>query len=180
MGIDYTHANAAHLTGAAASFAHLFQRVLLDAYFPEFRERLIEVKLKAALRGTEAWSLAGYRSFPEQDALHRLYLAGKGGRAAPAGLSAHNYGLADDSAVDASTASGLQPSWKADLYATLGEEAQAAGLVWGASFNDRPHIQWPHFVTATELKPLQIRWVSMSGTSDERLQCIWQEIRSGA
>jgi peptidoglycan L-alanyl-D-glutamate endopeptidase CwlK len=72
---------------------------------------------------------------------------------APAGLSAHNYGLG----VDFVRMVGVTPSWHEGDYATLGEEAAKVGLEWGGHWRepDRPHVQWPGYVTTQQLLPLR-------------------------
>ncbi len=87
---------------------------------------------------------SGFRSTDEQAKLHLLYLAGKGGKAAPPGLSAHNFGLAVDVVLDDSEKPGLQMLWNVKL----------AGWIWlkvavkrhprlhsGLVFGDWPHIE---------------------------------------
>ncbi len=187
--LDYQHANLPYLPGWY-KWGHLFRRVYLGTYYPPFRERILECKAKAAERGAEYVSAFGYRPMAMQAELRRLYIAkltgkltdaerkaGKGGLAAPAGLSAHQYGLADDSTADADTKTpGLQPTWDPLAYSVLGEEAAAVGLIWGASFGDRPHVQWPDFVNGFQLQKLLDIWNGCpSGlTDDTRLPAVWQ------
>lgn len=120
-----------------------------DLLEPTFRadvEELLE-------RSPYLWVVThGYRSLAEQAALHKRYREG-GPLAAPAGQSAHNYGLAIDVALDGDPEKpGLQPTW----------DTKAAGWTWlkaatlphprlqnGWSFHDWPHIQryrWRQFV----------------------------------
>lgn len=56
------------------------------------------------------WVTYGFRTLAEQAALYAKYQAG-GPRAAPAGRSAHNYGLAVDVVLDQSDQKGLQADW---------------------------------------------------------------------
>ncbi len=172
MPVDYLHANADFLP-AGYRVAHLFKRVYLGSYYPEFLDRLLEMKAKAAERGAHYYSLYGYRSLAQQADLRKKYLAGTGGKAAPAGLSGHNYGLADDSCADDNPAPGLQPTWDPKKYETLGEEAARVGLIWGASFGDRPHVQWPHYISGAQLEPLYKLWNTYIGPDDMRLRAIW-------
>lgn len=87
-------------------------------------------------------------------ALNAAWKAGKGPRAAPPGVSRHNFWLAADFTFDLEPAKrGLQPDWKAPEYLILGEEMQRLGLVWGGDWNgngkrergedDMPHVEWP-------------------------------------
>lgn len=175
--VNFTHANKAHLPNDFR-WPHLFERVYLGAYYPKFRERLIEAKIKAAERGAFYWSTFGYRSMAQQRVLYTAYLAKTGGKAAPPGKSAHQYGMADDSTFDTSLAPGLQPSWQEKQYNILGEELQRVGLVWGAGFGDRPHANWPGYVSGAQLLPLLRLWQSMpQGMPDDaRLMEIWRHV----
>lgn len=74
---------------------------------PAFREDVEAFLGKSPYRW---WVSYGYRSLEEQAALYVKYQAG-GPRAAPAGRSAHNYGLAVDVVVDQSEQKGLQAEW---------------------------------------------------------------------
>lgn len=88
---------------------------------------------------------SGYRSLEEQRELYRKYLAG-GPKAAPAGFSAHNYGLAIDVVLDGDPDKpGLQPNWKPTpgdgwwwLRAAIRPHPR---LKHGSSFGDWPHIE---------------------------------------
>lgn len=90
------------------------------------------------------------RSSAEQARLHRLYKSGKGGRAAPPGSSAHEFGLAldvnirdatTDRNVDAFSRKGRQ------LYAHLHEIARRYGLadIMAAAPDDPFHLQAPNW-----------------------------------
>ena len=88
--------------------------------------------------------------------MHLRWKMRKGGRAAPAGLSAHQYGLAVDLVADVhEDEPGLQPDWRGPEYDVLGEEVKRVGLAWGGSFGDSPHVQWPGYVNAAQLLPLR-------------------------
>ena len=136
----------------------LVRRVNLDLLFPPFVEKLLAALAACQTRGQDYYAISGFRPWDEQARLWAKFQAG-GPRAAPAGLSAHNYGLAVDLAPDGDpNKAGLQPDWSDAKYTILGEEAQKAGLVWGASFNDKPHVQWPGFVSGVELGALKTVW----------------------
>jgi peptidoglycan LD-endopeptidase CwlK len=161
--------------------ADLLTRVNLDALYPPFLERLLRGLAAARARGADYVATRGFASFGQQHHLRMLYLAGKGGKAAPAGLSAHNYGLAVDFCRDADTTKpGLQPDWKDAAYDILGEEMQREGLVWGASFKDRPHIQWPRFVNASQLEPLRKVWLITNGGREAQLRAVWSHVDAAA
>lgn len=87
---------------------------------------------------------SGYRDRFEQARLYSAYKSGKGGKAAPPGKSAHEFGLAVDVVLDGSEKPGLQMLW----------DTKAAGWLWlawairkhprlhsGMWFNDWPHIE---------------------------------------
>jgi len=173
--MDFTHANWSYLP-ANYKWPYLFQRVYLGAYYPKFRELLIDAKTRAAERGAFYWSTFGFRSIATQQALYTAYKAGTGGKAAPPGKSAHQYGLADDSTFDLALTPGLQPSWREADYNILGEELKRAGLVWGAGFGDRPHANYPAFVSGAQLLPLYRLWNNCPKgmTDDARLLEIWR------
>lgn len=179
MSVDFTHANADYLP-PGYKYPFLFKRVYLGAYYEPFLERLLEVKAKAAERGAFYYSVFGFRSFAEQASLRAAFVVGQGGKAAPAGLSAHQYGLADDSCPDkdADPSNGFQPNWDQKAFDILGSETAKAGLVWGASFGDRPHVQWPGYVNAAQLSALQKVWQMppASTRDDMRLRSVWSYI----
>lgn len=158
--------------------ADLVKRIDLDKIYPPFLERALTLLARCRKRGADYVAIFGYRSYAEQAQLHANYLAGKGGRAAPPGASAHNYGLAIDFARDAdASAPGLQPDWSDAAYRILGEEAAKLGLHWGAGYGDRPHISWPGYVSASDLAPLRLVWERSRGTDAERLAEVWRHIR---
>lgn len=95
---------------------------------------------------------SGYRSAAQQKILYDNYLAGKGGKAAPPGKSAHEHGLAIDVVLDGSEKPGLQMLW----------DTKHEGWLWlawairkhprlhsGMWFSDWPHIErvnWKNFI----------------------------------
>jgi peptidoglycan L-alanyl-D-glutamate endopeptidase CwlK len=174
--VNFEHANLEFLpTGYPYGF--LFRRVFLGLYYPAFRAKVIAAKTKLAEQGKFFWSIYGFRSFAEQAKLRDAYLNRKGGRAAPPGLSAHQYGLADDSCLDGDNiAPGLQPRWDAPGYADLGAELAKQGLVWGGGFGDMPHANFAGYVSGAELRPLMFRWTEAQGTDEQRLRSVWNYI----
>jgi len=136
--------------------ADLFRRIDLDELFPPFRDVLLEVIARCRARGADYVATSGYRSESAQAELHARYRRGEGGRAAPAGYSAHNFGIAVDFVRDGDPhRPGVQPRWDLPAYEILGQEVGRAGLAWGGSFGDAPHVQWPGFVRASELEQLR-------------------------
>ena len=157
-------------------------RVDLDFVFPDFTAQVLDMLAACRARGHDFYWISAYRSWGDQHQLRKLYLAGKGGRAAPAGDSAHQYGIAGDFAHDSDlTKKGLQPDWIASNYDVLGEEAAKVGLAWGKTYNDRPHVQWPGYVSAKELAPLKLVWTRSAdgkpGWQLRSLKEVWSHIR---
>lgn len=151
-------------------------RIDLDlCYFP-FVEKALRVLAACRTRGQDYMPTFGHRSWAQQHQLRQNFLNKTGGQAAPAGLSAHNYGLAWDVCADGDKdKGGLQPSWDVKRYVILGEEAEREGLVWGGRFNDSPHIQWPGFVNGTQLRVLQNIWndCPKTSTDTQKLRAVW-------
>jgi len=158
--------------------ADLVSRLDLDLLYEPFLEKVLQLLANLRAKGQDFVAYSGFRSYAEQDTLHKAYISGKGGIAAPPGLSAHNYGLAVDLARDINLVQkGLQPVWDKHEYALLGEETKNMGLVWGGDFNDWVHVQWPHFVTAGQLAPLRVKWMAtQKGPTQNKstLQEVWK------
>lgn len=153
------------------------QKLDLDLVYPPFLERLLHVKAMCALRGARYISVSLWRSWGES---HQLYLAHlKGGpRAAPAGASAHNYGLASDEALIIREPSPAKrvTSAKPEDFKILVEEAQKVGLHCGMK-NDMPHVGWPGFVTGLELRPLSLIWTTNGNLPiPKRLRLVWDHV----
>lgn len=85
----------------------------------------------------------GFRSLEEQAALYKTYQAG-GPRAAPAGRSAHNFGLAVDVVLDGSDQAGTQADWDTShpgwTWLTV-ECKRHPRLHSGASYADYGHLE---------------------------------------
>jgi len=175
MGVDYLHANTEYLPPSFPR-PEIFRRVFLGLYYEPFRTRLIELRWTLLRRGYSFWSLAGYRSWAAQHQLRLAYLQRRGGKAAPAGYSAHQYGLADDACLDTDVdREGLQPDYSAAPYAIMAEEAKRIGLAPGLAFGDGPHVGWPGYESAAQLEPLRLHWRSAGNATDEqKLAACWQ------
>jgi len=159
----------------------LFRRVNLDYLYGPFLEKALDVIADCQAAGREYWASLGFRTWAEQDDLYAK------GRALPGhivteakgGDSAHNYGLAIDFVAQKAgipTAQVFLPDWGPACYDLLGHTALLRGLVWGGSwtaFPDRPHIQWPGFVTATDLAPLRVAYESTNGATLDKLRAVW-------
>lgn len=163
--------------------ADLIRRINLDHLYPPFVSKALELLAACRARGADYFAISGYRSPQEQAALYFR------GRTTPGDIvtdakpyySSHNYGLAIDFALDADTQrAGLQPDWKPESYAILGEEAKRLGLVWGGDFSrpDRPHVQWPGYVTGKQLDRLRVVALAKKDSSDlARLRRVWLSMK---
>lgn len=136
-------------------------RISLDQLYLPFVEKVLNVMAACRARGADYFAISGYRDDAEQLKLWRQgrFEPGPIVTYAMPGQSAHNFGLAVDFVRDGVLdRRGLQPDWRPESYDVLGEEAERAGLAWGGSWRkpDRPHVQWPGYVTAKELAPLKV------------------------
>ena len=149
-------------------------RIDVSRLYGPFLVRLKDALTAAQMRGSDCYPTCGWRSFEEQDKRWKAYKAGTGTRAAPAGMSAHNYGIAVDVVPDGDLAKpGLQADYSTPAYRILGEEVRKSGLVWGDSFGDRPHIQAPDFVRGRHLAVLRRIWQRTHGDEITRLRATW-------
>ena len=147
-------------------------KVDLDYLHPEFLRRLLDLLAEARLLGYTYKVYSGYRSTDEQRVLHKLYLQG-GNKAAPAGLSAHNYGLAIDCGR-------LMPDGKvswldADLE-PLRELCLKHTLDWGGFYADKPHIGLPGFVNGAQLLPLKQVYNNTLGDERTKINAVWATV----
>lgn len=135
-------------------------RIDVTLLYGPFFDRVAAMLHKLEQRGIVYFAVSGFRSYPEQQALYEQ------GRTQPgpvvtqarAGESPHCFGLAVDFVRDGYLErAGLQPDYRPESYVDLGAAAAAEGLVWGGTwrFPDRPHVQWPSYVSALELAPLR-------------------------
>lgn len=115
---------------------------------------------EAASAGNQYWGISGYRSYIDQAKLYDQ------GRTTPGaivtngkpGFSSHQFGLACDICADGDIErTGLQPDYKPESYAAIGPLALKHGLVWGGNWStkDLSHLQWPGYVTGSDLAPLR-------------------------
>lgn len=146
----------------------------MDLLYPPFLGALLDLQMECKLLGSPYKVYSGHRQFDEQRQLYYKYLDG-GPKAAPPGLSAHNYGMAVDCAL-------LLPdgklSWLGEHYETLEKTAEKHGLVTGKAFGDRPHVQVPNYVTGTQLWPLKTVYNRTPGTELEKLKAVWNVVES--
>lgn len=154
------------------------QKIDLDLFYPPFLERLLLLKARCIARGAKYITTYGFRTWGESHQLYLEFLKG-GIKAAPAGLSAHNYGLASDEALvlsEKTPATRVTRATEKDL-AILGEEALKLGLDWGGRYKDAPHVGWPGFVNGGELRPLLKIWSANGNLPiQERLRLVWDYV----
>lgn len=148
------------------------KRVHLDYLNPAFLERLLNLLAEASLLGIQYKIYSGYRSHDEQRVLYKLYMGG-GSKAAPPGLSAHNYGLAIDCGR---LLADKTVSWKDADLDPLKDLCVKHNLIWGGTFGDKPHVQLPHYVTASQLLPLKKLWANVQGDELEKLKKVWASL----
>lgn len=156
--------------------SELFLRGIdLDLLYPPFLERLLAAKAAAKARGALYLTTYGFRAVEESDELVRLFIAGKGGRAAPGGKSSHNYGLATDEALIVKPSPGRVIRWDPADYKILIEETEKRGLHNGRGYKDFPHFSWPKFINGKDLEPLLKIWQAAPAGLNTlaRLQLVW-------
>lgn len=149
--------------------ADLLARVLprLDSVYPPFRAVAFEVLARCRASGADYWATRAYSTYAEQT---ELWMQGRDAAhpgpvvtQALGGQSAHNFGLAFDVCRDtAPSVPKLQPGWRLEDYAPLGDACRALGLVWGGTWPhpDAPHFQWPGYVSGQQLRPLRLAYAA--------------------
>ena len=167
--------------------ADLLGRLDLDCLYLPFLTKVLDVLAECRKLGVDYWGIRGYSNWITQA---KLYFQGRTTTgtivtSAGPGWSAHNYGLALDVCRDKDiTRAGLQPNWNTRDYDLIGECAIAHGLVWGGTWAkpDRPHIQWPGYVTRKQIEPLRDKWATYNPSLGdlERLKLIWKVIENGS
>lgn len=163
-----------------ASSDVLLARIDTSLLYPPFKDRLSACVEDLASRGNPFYAYFGFRDFDLQAALYRNWLARKGGKAAPPGDSAHQYGLAADCAPDIDLVKpGLQPSWNEKDFFVLGMAALRHNLRWLGNIRDYPHLNYPGFVSKMQLEPLKKKWISLPPqiSAKEKLQEIWKTVK---
>jgi peptidoglycan L-alanyl-D-glutamate endopeptidase CwlK len=85
------------------------------------------------------------------------------------GESAHNFGLAVDFYAG---------DWDPMSYELLGKMVKMRGLIWGGDFRspDRPHVQWPGYVTAGQMAPLRALLPDSRDSAQDGLRRVWQYV----
>lgn len=131
----------------------LLTRIDLDALYPPFAYKIIELVGKCHDAGSDFYATSGFRSPEEQLELWRKGRNLAGAVVDPKAVvtnlkfGCHNVGIAVDLTHDGDLAkSGLQPDWTHEKYDFLANTAEAMGLEAGhhwKHFKDSPHIQLP-------------------------------------
>lgn len=144
----------------------------LDMAYPPFLERLMALSANCSARGAEYLFYELYRSYNRSAALERAYKAG-GPRAAGPGKSNHNFGLGADCALIISPSPKRTIGWTPEGYKILLEEIPKVGLKSGSVYGDMPHVEWPTFISARDLDPLDIIYRTTPGTPALKLKAVW-------
>lgn len=155
-------------------------RLDLDLIYLPFLQKVLDVVAACQARGADYVATHGFRTYPEQMTLwaQGRTVPGKIVTHAKGGQSAHNFGLAIDFVRDTSKKPGVQPGWAKGDYDILVEEAEKAGLHSGKGYKDYPHIGWPGYVTAAELKELDTAFrQSKELTLDKKLKAVWALVK---
>ena len=161
-------------------------RINLELIFPSFEERLRHLLEACSVVGADYVATDGFRSEGGQA---KLYFqgrteAGKKVTNAPPWFSAHNYGLAVDFCRMLEHGDEHVVSWEPQDYETLGEQAEHLGLIWGGRFHspDRPHVEWPGYVSGEQLirlKPI-FRSAQKGAGYTNGLLAVWSHVFSNA
>lgn len=148
--------------------AELVARLDLDLLYPPFLARLLDMLADCRAAGTEYVATLGFRTWSQQLALYARGRTAPGVRVTDAqpGQSAHNFGLAVDffAAQPREAGGPLVPNWAPGQYELLGQMAAKHQLLWGGIWTvlpDRPHVQWPRYVHASDLEPLRLAWLKL-------------------
>ena len=57
------------------------------------------------------------------------------------------------------------------------EEAEKRGLHSGHKYADVPHVSWPGYIDADDMKPLDEAWGKSEGDTLARLKQVWQVVK---
>ena len=113
---------------------------------PKLRSECAEIVASINNAGVGLRITQAYRTFDEQKALYDKYVKG-GPKAAPPGLSYHNYGLAidfcllhTDGSISFNMSEDMDKDKKADWMEVV-NAFTAKGWKWGASFKDNDHLE---------------------------------------
>ncbi len=139
-----------------------------------FKARLDLLFAACQRRGAFYVVTCGFRSYEDQAVRYRRYIDKTGTKAAPAGKSQHQFGLAVDCVLDTDPIKpGLQADYASHAYNVLAEEIPKFGLITGRHFGDDPHVGAPRFVSGLDLGPLRSRYILAAGTEAEKVAAVW-------
>lgn len=117
---------------------------------PHFARAVLDLKARMERRGYPVVLIEGYRSAERQDLLADSVQRVTQARGFQ---SRHQFGLAADLAPlrDGQIMLSERDPWAWQAYQALGEEAEAAGLVWGGrwSLRDYGHVEWANLRATT-------------------------------
>lgn len=137
-----------------------FARIDVSRIYPPFLAMAEGMIAQLAKDGAMYYATSGFRTFEEQTALYAKGRTEPGGKVtnARAGMSAHQYGLAVDFVRDVDLDKhGVQPTWRAEMYRPLADQARTSGLEPGfywLSLMDAPHVQLP--LTLASISMMQL------------------------
>lgn len=156
-----------------------FRRIDLDLIYPPFLEKVLDTIAACNERGCTYIATRGFDTYGAQMALWAQGRTKPGPvvTRAKGGQSAHNFGLAVDFVRDIDIKLGVQPSWAKKDYAVLIEEAERRGLHSGHKYADVPHVSWPGYIDADDMKPLDEAWGKSQGDTLARLKQVWQVVK---
>lgn len=157
-----------------------FKRIDLDLLEPSFRDLQFELVARCIALGFNYCAIRGYDTYGAQMALWAKGRTMPGPKVtnAQGGQSAHNFGLAVDYVLDKNpNLPGIQPDWAKSGYKVLCEEAKKLGLHSGEGYGDLPHVAARGYVTASDMKLLDIAWNKSSGDTLTRLKQVWKTLR---
>lgn len=139
----------------------------IDTLHPSVRVRFKDFYQNLCQMSGYRWRVVqALRTFDQQDKLYKAYRKepARAAKAAPAGLSYHNYGLAIDILP-------MSDDYKEILQIMLsswdivGQLADKHGLIWGRSFGDKPHLEYhPHGNTVKTLLKWHLEGRYLKGT----------------
>lgn len=127
---------------------------------PKVRSEVTDIITSINSAGVDMRITRAFATLAEQNALYQLYLKG-GPKAAPPGLSYHNYGVAIDFCLlhkDGSVSFNMEEDMDHDKKADWMEVVnsfQYKGWKWGVSFGDNDHLEKSFGYSVQGLKHLK-------------------------
>jgi D-alanyl-D-alanine carboxypeptidase len=153
---------------------------------PEMRRALDAALYAAKQAGFNPKIGEAYRSPERSDSLYQAYISGKGGRAAPAWGSPHNYGIAVDILL-INSAGKIIPNNANNDYTDFAQFMKAEGFEWFGDYHtgDDGHFEYhpakTGLMSGAELKALRDKVIKEMGLMDIRCtewrSQLWQNLR---